>query len=62
MVSVKVMHTKQQPLWEAFQVEMWWIRDADAVFHEQLHFSWLHPLEKENQKRKLIVNFFFLIA
>lgn len=52
------MHTKQQPPREAFQVEMWWIRDADVVFHEQLHFPWLHPPEKENQKRKLIVNFF----
>lgn len=37
---------------------MWWIGDADVVFHEQLHFPWLHPLEKENQKRKLIVNVF----
>lgn len=58
MMSVKVMHTKEQLHWGAFPVETWWIHDADVVFHELLHFPWLQPLEKENQKRKQIVNFF----
>lgn len=33
--------------WVAFQADVCWICDADAVFHEQLNFSWLHPPEKD---------------
>lgn len=40
-------HQIEQPHWEAFRVERWWIHDADVVFPEELNFSWLHPLEKE---------------
>lgn len=41
------MQQTEWPHWVAFQADVCWICDADAVFHEQLNFPWLHPPEKD---------------